>query len=420
MALPLHERAVDGQSPALVRLTENGLVFDRIDSGPASTVEVKTSLIPSRKPAEGEQYRFHFNMTKCIGCRSCEVACNEQNGNPAEINWRRIGELEGGTWPNTQRSYLSMGCNHCLSADCLRGCPVDAYTKDPLTGIVLHSADACIGCQYCVWNCPYSVPQFNPERGVVGKCDMCKGRLDEGLEPACVDSCPEGAIEIELVNMLDWRANYDTADSPGMPAAEQTLSTTRITLPTGNGSAPPVTLERVDAGQVQPEHAHMSLVYMTTLMQAVAGALAVLTLTGGLDPVRLFLLFTLTAGALQGSTMHLGRPAFAYRALKMWRRSWLSREVLLFTLFFLALTAATAASVFVACGHALPLGLLRTLDWAASVLGIAGTVASAMIYLVQARPSWNLKHTPVDFVVTAAMLGGLLTAAFNAAASFVT
>ena len=108
-------------------------------------------------------------MTKCIGCRSCEVACNEQNGNPADILWRRIGEIEGGTYPDTQRHYLSMGCNHCLDADCVKGCPVDAYTKDPITGIVLHSADACIGCQYCVWNCPYSVPQFNPERGVVGK-----------------------------------------------------------------------------------------------------------------------------------------------------------------------------------------------------------------------------------------------------------
>jgi Fe-S-cluster-containing dehydrogenase component len=82
-------------------------------------------------------------MTKCIGCRSCEIACNEQNGTPADIRWRRIGESEGGTYPDTQRHYLSMGCNHCLDADCVKGCPVEAYTKDPITGIVLHSADAC-------------------------------------------------------------------------------------------------------------------------------------------------------------------------------------------------------------------------------------------------------------------------------------
>ena len=197
-----------------------------------------------------------------------------------------------------------MGCNHCLDAECVKGCPVDAYTKDPITGIVLHSADACIGCQYCVWNCPYSVPQFNPERGVVGKCDMCKGRLEDGFEPACANACPESAIEIEIVNMAAWRENYSGAESPGMPAAVHTISTTRITLPENTKSV----LERVDAGQIRPEHAHLSLVFMTTLMQAVTGAFFILLLRHGLDTVRLALLLTIAGIALTASTMHLGRP----------------------------------------------------------------------------------------------------------------
>ena len=128
-------------------------------------VQIETSpreLIPSRPLEEGEQYRFHFDMTKCIGCKCCVVACNEQNGNPAELNWRRVGEVEGGYYPNTQRHYLSMGCNHCVEPSCLIGCPVEAYTKDPVTGVVVHSAEACIGCQYCTWNCSYGVPQYNP------------------------------------------------------------------------------------------------------------------------------------------------------------------------------------------------------------------------------------------------------------------
>ncbi len=408
MNLPLHERAVEGTSPELVRLTglslgESGIVFP----------EVVSSLLPERRPGPGEQYRFHFDMTKCIGCRSCEVACNEQNNNPADILWRRIGELEAGSYPETQRHYLSMGCNHCLDADCLKGCPVDAYTKDPVTGIVLHSADACIGCSYCVWNCPYSVPQFNPERGVVGKCDMCKGRLDEGLEPACVHSCPEGAIEIELVNMAGWRADYALADSPGMPAAEQTVSTTRITLP--KVAAPGTEsrgLQRIDLGQLQREHAHIPLVYMTALMQAVAGALWVLLAWHALDALRLAGLLAITALALTLSTLHLGRPAYAYRALKMWRRSWLSREVLLFTLFFGALSAATVVTAARQYGFALPGWLPIALHLTAAFLGILGTLASAAIYLVPARPAWNTPYTPADFVLTAAFLGSLLAAAF--------
>jgi Fe-S-cluster-containing dehydrogenase component len=137
-------------------------------------------LIPARPLEAGEQYRFHFDMTKCIGCKCCVVACNEQNGNPAALNWRRVGEVEGGHYPYTQRHYLSMGCNHCVEPSCLIGCPVEAYTKDAKSGVVLHSADTCIGCQYCTWNCSYGVPQYNAARGVVGKCDLCHNRLEPG------------------------------------------------------------------------------------------------------------------------------------------------------------------------------------------------------------------------------------------------
>jgi DMSO reductase iron-sulfur subunit len=408
LALPLHERAGDGKSEALVRLTEDGLVFGTAMVDGAEFTFPK--LIPERPLEEGEQYRFHFNMTKCIGCRSCEVACNEQNGNPADILWRRIGELEAGSYPHTQRHYLSMGCNHCLDAECLKGCPVDAYKKDPVTGIVVHSTDACIGCQYCVWNCPYSVPQFNPERGVVGKCDMCKGRLEEGQEPACVNACPEGAIEIEIVNMAAWRENYSSADSPGMPPAGHTISTTRITLP----EATEAKLERVDGGQIRTEHAHLSLVFMTTMMQAATGALWMLLWLQQLTAMRLAILLGVVAVAINISTFHLGRPAYAWRALKMWHRSWLSREVLLFTLFLGALGSTTLAA-FAIQFHVFPsvatVQTMRALAWAAAVFGLAGTFASAAIYLVPARPSWNMLHTPIDFVLSGVLLGPMFAVA---------
>ena len=425
MALPLHERAQDGSSDTLVRLTLDDFLKP-LASVPATLPPLAPMLIPDRPLEPGEQYRFHFNMTKCIGCRSCEVACNEQNGNPAEIRWRRIGEIEGGTYPDTSRHYLSMGCNHCLDADCLKGCPVDAYTKDPVTGIVMHSADACIGCQYCVWNCPYSVPQFNEERGVVGKCDMCHGRLTDGLEPACVNACPEGAIEIEIVDMLAWRSDYALAESPGMPAAGHTISTTRITLPPDTAT----TLERVDAGRIAPEHAHFSLVFMTTLMQAVTGSLLVALFFRAAQPLLLVALLGITAVALNISVFHLGRPAYAWRALKMWRRSWLSREVLLFGLFFGALTGFAVASclnavpsIWLSHLHLARIGWLQhqpdttlaifTLGIISAALGIAGIIASSCIYLVPARPSWNMVHTPIDFLLSAAIIGITLPAALS-------
>ena len=401
MALPLYERALDQDSGSLVRLTPERAA---IQSGSTAIAEDTRSLLPSRSLAPGEQYRFHFDMTRCIGCRSCEVACNEQNGNPADIQWRRVGEIEGGTYPDTLRHYLSMGCNHCLDAECLKGCPVDAYKKDPVTGIVLHSTDACIGCQYCVWNCPYSVPQFNPERGVVGKCDMCQGRLEDGLEPACVNACPEAAIEIEIVNTAEWRSNFSAAESPGLPAAVHTLSTTRITLPESAG----VLLERVDAGQIHMEHAHLSLVFMTTMMQGVAGTLFFKFWRGAINSGELIGLLLITSVALTISTMHLGRPAYAWRALRMWRRSWISREVLLFTLFSVCLAAMTVAKVLSHYVNTMS-GLLRVLGASTVILGILATVASAFIYLVPARPSWNTFHTPIDFLLTAGVLGFIAT-----------
>ncbi|MFC5865052.1 DmsC/YnfH family molybdoenzyme membrane anchor subunit [Acidicapsa dinghuensis] len=352
-----------------------------------------------RTPGHGEQYRFHFDMTKCIGCKCCVVACNEQNGNPADILWRRVGEIEGGVYPQTRRHYLSMGCNHCLEPTCMTGCPVEAYTKDGLTGIVRHSADACIGCQYCTWNCSYGVPQYNAERGVVGKCDMCYGRLTRGQEPACAAACPEDAIRIEIVKVAEWREHYrGPANSPGMPSADDSISTTRITLP----AKLPADVSKVDLNQLHPEHAHWPLIVMTVLTQLSVGAftaiccLQVFAAQSHRTAALVALLMAMLA--LTASTLHLGRPIHAMRALKMWRRSWLSREVLLFTLFALAATAYSATLWFGVRGTSW-LGALT------AVLGMCGVAVSARLYLVPGRPAWKSPLTVAEFGSTTVLLG---------------
>ena len=394
MELPLLNRVREGDDA--LRFTDAG-VYAGVRE--ASFCGANTQSAERALPGPGEQYRFHFDMTKCIGCKCCVVACNEQNGNPADILWRRVGEIEGGVYPNTYRHYLSMGCNHCLEPTCLTGCPVDAYSKDGLTGIVRHSADICIGCQYCTWNCSYGVPQYNPERGVVGKCDMCYGRLALGQDPACASACPEGAIAIEIVNVAEWRTQYRAAaNSPGMPSADDSLSTTRITLP----EKLPVSTQKADHGLLRSEHAHWSLILMTVLTQLSVGAFTSIWIlqTWGAQSHRTAAVVGLlvAALALSASTLHLGRPIHAIRAVKMWRRSWLSREVLLFALF--APTAAVySLAMWIGLKNAAAFGIVTVL------LGLCGVSASARLYLVPGRPAWNSPLTIAEFWCTTALLG---------------
>lgn len=391
MELPLLERirVSDGD-----RLTSSGG-----ESAKGSFCGAMSSTQPKGSLELGEQYRFHFDMTRCIGCKCCVVACNEQNGNPADILWRRVGEIEGGTYPTTRRHYLSIGCNHCLEPTCMTGCPVDAYSKDPITGIVRHSVDACIGCQYCTWNCSYGVPQYNPERGVVGKCDMCYGRLQLGQEPACASACPEQAIQIEVVRVDEWRQHYkEHANSPGMPSAEHSLSTTRITVPAGTVGD----LRKVNLGHLHLETPHWPLVVMTILTQLSVGSFATIWLLQvlGLGTHRLASVAALFVGvlALSSSTLHLGRPIYAIRALKMWRRSWLSREVLLFTVFACA-AGGYSASLLLLLPYTQVLGAFTVL------CGIAGICASARLYLAPGRPAWNSPFTFAEFIASTALLG---------------
>ncbi len=232
---------------------------------------------------------------------------------------------------------------------------------------------------------------------------MCHGRLTDGLEPACVNACPESPpLRSRSSINSNGAAITRPATHPACPTPGDTISTTRITLPE-NAQA---TLERVDIETLRPEHPHWSLVWMTSLIQLSAGTLVAALLSHHDGPIALTLILALTAFTLNISVLHLGRPAYAWRALKMWRRSWLSREVLLFGLFFTTLFALTAASWLSALHPGLEIApVLLALKVLAPTLGIAGILASAYIYLVPARPAWNTPHTPIDFILSAAVLG---------------
>lgn len=332
----------------------------------------------------GEHYRFGFDMNSCVGCHSCEVACAEQNGLPAGTVWRRVGEIEGGDHPGTRRFHLSMACNHCLEPACLIGCPTGAYVKLD-NGIVAHDPDDCVGCQYCTWTCPYSVPAFQPDRRIVTKCDMCRPRLESGHAPACVDACPTHAITVETVRVDEWRADHSSGDAPELPSAGLTLSTTRIELPRNM----PVETFSASDWNLRPEHPHWPLVWLTLVSQVALGISA--TADTGRDRL---LAAAIAAAGLVGALAHLGRPIAAWKALRNLRRSWLSREVALLSLY-----AALAGAA----------GAVPALAPAAAVAGAAGVFASARLYVVPGRPAWDTPLTVVRFYATALALGPPLT-----------
>src|SRR6267378_5950456 len=175
-------------------------------------------LIPDRQPNPGEQLAFQVNLDACTGCKACVSACHSLNGLDEDETWRDVGLLIGHDPGAPYQQHITTACHHCVDPACLNGCPVLAYEKDPVTGIVRHLDDQCIGCQYCVLKCPYDVPKYSKKRGIVRKCDMCSSRLAVGEAPACVQACPNEAIRITTVKKADIAAAARRGEFlPGAP-----------------------------------------------------------------------------------------------------------------------------------------------------------------------------------------------------------
>ncbi len=349
------------------------------------------------KLEDGEQYRFHFDATACVGCHCCEVACNEQNNNPADIKWRRVGEMEGGEFPAFSQLFNSMSCNHCIDPECLKGCPTSSYIKISETGIVVHEDDTCIGCQYCTWNCPYGVPTFHEERKIVTKCHMCHEKLDVGETPACVQACPSGAIMIETVNVKEWleRGIDENPKMPFLPDARITNSTTRYTLPENLPQ-----MREVDEHILKPAHSELPLVFMTVLTQISLGGFLALFLGDALSLfgfaetnwIMALLVMLPAALGLPLSALHLGRPFLAMTAMKNIKTSWLSREALALGL-FTALMNVVVVLYFIEAPS-----FVRVLVEAITLgVGVYGIYVQAMIYRIKARPSWDRVTTNMKF-----------------------
>ena len=195
-----------------------------------------------------------IDLEKCIGCRSCVVACKQHNAQPPGNWWNRVvtpGSERHLTPPEKGREYfLPIHCQHCNNAPCEKVCPVNAtYTEED--GTVLVDFERCIGCRYCMAACPYGVRQFNWEdpkkamakyeylegytygypnefrlnerlvympkrpKGVVEKCNFCVHYADKGLDPACVRGCPGNARHVGDLDDPDSKVSKMVRDMNG-------------------------------------------------------------------------------------------------------------------------------------------------------------------------------------------------------------
>lgn len=151
-----------------------------------------------------------IDVTTCIGCKACQVACSEWNDiratpgncvgvydNPNDLDakaWTvmRFNEVE----ENERLEWLIRkdGCMHCSEPGCLKACPSPGAIIQYANGIVDFQSDKCIGCGYCIAGCPFNIPRINEEDNRAYKCTLCSDRVNVGQEPACVKTCPTGAI----------------------------------------------------------------------------------------------------------------------------------------------------------------------------------------------------------------------------------
>lgn len=134
-----------------------------------------------------------IDATRCIGCGECARACRAEHGLAGELTpdlsasaYTVVREKEG--------QFVRRLCMHCIDPTCVSVCPVAALRRLP-GGQVVYDADACMGCRYCIFACPFDVPRYDWEKPfpVVAKCDLCHRRTSRGHQTACSFVCPMGA-----------------------------------------------------------------------------------------------------------------------------------------------------------------------------------------------------------------------------------
>lgn len=145
-----------------------------------------------------KKYAIDLDITKCISCGACSIACMDQNDfqvKEGQRPFRNVFDLEMEQKGEVKYSHLSLACMHCSDAPCITACPSACLRKDPETNLTVYDTTNCIGCHSCAMACPYGIPSFG-ENGKMIKCDGCYVRVHHGMLPACVKACPVKALQL--------------------------------------------------------------------------------------------------------------------------------------------------------------------------------------------------------------------------------
>jgi formate dehydrogenase iron-sulfur subunit len=400
--LTLVEELLAEQSRLQTPVARASVAHDQYASGLQHSA-LSVQLIPLSAPGPGEQYAFEVDLDSCTGCKACVVACHSLNGLDDEEAWRDVGFITGGSRAAPYQQTVTTACHHCADPGCLNGCPVLAYEKDPITGIVRHLDDQCIGCQYCILKCPYDVPKYNERLGIVRKCDMCHQRLGAGEAPACAQACPTHAIKIVTVSVHVGGLATPRADTSAFLSAAPDPSYTQPTTRYVSKRPKPIDTQAADAAVLRPQPPHWPLVALLMLMPMAVGCGVADKVLDLQTPALAVSGWLAGAAGLALAALHLGQPLRAWRVFLGLRKSWFSREAVLFGAWFPLATAYVAVRL-----GWLPLntGLLRsTLAVGTATLGVTALFCSVMIYADTHRVFWRFANTAPRFFGSAVVLG---------------
>lgn len=156
----------------------------------------------------GKQLGLVIDISNCVGCQACEVACKQANQEVTMLHISRLKVLDvvEGVFPEVRRHFVPVGCNHCRKPACVAACPVQAISRSS-DGVVMIDEGGCTGCGACVSACPYGHVQLD-QRNIAVKCQLCRHLIGQGREPGCVSAC--------TAKMHQWAAiHFGDLGDPG-------------------------------------------------------------------------------------------------------------------------------------------------------------------------------------------------------------